>query len=147
MFECLLGRHLFSKMRKRMIAAVSLGWSGINGRSATITWLSRGPRCEGSTLLTKHSHVLSPGNQNKHVRLHRTDVKSLVTFWRRGSAKTLTGNRAEGSLLCSAGQCGASSSSSLALSWCVWNPSGASTQSHSSKPKWKSDQCCNLNIK
>lgn len=63
-----------------MIAAVSLGCSGTRGRSATITWLRRGPRCAGSTLLTKHSHVLSTqeGGVNTQNQTRRFELIAHV---------------------------------------------------------------------
>lgn len=49
----------------------------------------------------------------------------------------LTGSRAEGSPLCIVGPCGASSSSWLWQSWCVWSPSVALGPSHLSMPAHK----------
>ena len=69
--------YLLSSIRKRIIAAVSLGCSGIRGRSATITWLRRGPKCVGSTLLTKHSHVLF----KQEDRFDKLGIVCLVSLW------------------------------------------------------------------
>lgn len=139
--------YLLSRMRKRMMAAVSLGCSGIKGSKATITWLSRGPRCAGSTLLTKQSHVLPRGKGSvykkkknrirnrclsKCQRIIKINASQYVTLC--ASIQVLTGSRGEGSPLCIAGRCVMSSSSSLWQSWCVWSPSVASEPSHLSKP-------------